>query len=415
MKIILMSLLLLIGINAQADNVHIQWPINYLQNHELAIIVNDSDPLSQRIAAYYQQQRNIPDSNIIRVKFNSRRSTIPVDEFIRLKQEVDKKTPSHIQAYVLTWAEPYRVGCMSITTAFASGYDKKWCSSQRCAQTQTSPYFNSPSIKPYDHYRLRPTMSLAATNFAQAKALIDRGMNSANILTSGTAYLVNTSDTSRNVRSVFFPMIEDNFSSWINIESINSEGIQDKDDVMFYFTGLTHIPYLDTLSFLPGAVADHLTSSGGKLTHSRQMSSLRWLEAGATGSYGTVVEPCNLLQKFPNPLIMMSHYLRGETLIEAYWKSVAQPGEGIFIGEPLARPFGGYRVTKNFQTNQWYVETYVLAPGSYQIHRAYSPIGPYHPDKELLQIKPMQSGFYLPASQQQYLRIISKYPSIHLH
>jgi hypothetical protein len=27
-------------------------------------------------------------------------------------------------------------------------------------------------------------------------------------------------------------------------------------------------------------------------------------------------------------------------LIEAYWKSVAWPGQGIFIGEPLARPFG---------------------------------------------------------------------------
>ena len=29
----------------------------------------------------------------------------------------------------------------------------------------------------------------------------------------------------------------------------------------------------------------------------------------------------------------------GDTLIEAYWKSVQQPGEGIFIGEPLARPW----------------------------------------------------------------------------
>ncbi len=36
----------------------------------------------------------------------------------------------------------------------------------------------------------------------------------------------------------------------------------------------------------------------------------------------------------------MSHYLNGDTLIEAYWKSVLMPGQGIFIGEPLARPFG---------------------------------------------------------------------------
>jgi len=31
-------------------------------------------------------------------------------------------------------------------------------------------------------------------------------------------------------------------------------------------------------------------------------------------------------------------------LIDAYWESVRMPGQGIFIGEPLARPFGGYRL-----------------------------------------------------------------------
>jgi len=75
------------------------------------------------------------------------------------------------------------------------------------------------------------------------------------------------------------------------------------------------------------------------LTDSGQMSALRWLETGATGSYGAVVEPCNLLQKFPHPAIVAGHYLRGETLIEAYWKSVLMPGQGIFVGEPLAAPF----------------------------------------------------------------------------
>jgi uncharacterized protein (TIGR03790 family) len=69
------------------------------------------------------------------------------------------------------------------------------------------------------------------------------------------------------------------------------------------------------------------------------MSALRWLEAGATGSYGAVVEPCNFPQKFPHPAIAIGRYLQGETLIEAYWKSVAMPGQGVFIGEPLASPF----------------------------------------------------------------------------
>ena len=70
------------------------------------------------------------------------------------------------------------------------------------------------------------------------------------------------------------------------------------------------------------------------------MSAMEWLQAGATGSYGTVVEPCNHLQKFPQPSVVMDHYLRGDSLIEAYWKSVKAPGQGVFIGEPLARPYG---------------------------------------------------------------------------
>ncbi len=108
---------------------------------------------------------------------------------------------------------------------------------------------------------------------------------------------------------------------------------------MFYFTGMAKIKKIRTNHFVPGAVADHLTSKGGMLTGSSQMNSMRWLEAGATGSYGAVIEPCNFVQKFPNPGIMMYNYIRGNTLIEAYWKSVAWPGQGIFIGEPLAKPF----------------------------------------------------------------------------
>jgi len=108
---------------------------------------------------------------------------------------------------------------------------------------------------------------------------------------------------------------------------------------MFYFTGAASVGEITGMPFLPGAIADHLTSFGGMLTDSPQMSSLRWLEAGATGSYGTVVEPCNGLGKFPDVPVLLAHYLAGETLLEAYWKSVRMPAQGIFIGEPLAAPF----------------------------------------------------------------------------
>ena len=82
-----------------------------------------------------------------------------------------------------------------------------------------------------------------------------------------------------------------------------------------------------------------MTSLGGDLLGESQMNSLAWLKAGATASYGTVSEPCSHWQKFPHPAVLLKHYLAGGTAVEAYWKSVAWPAQGLFIGEPLAAPY----------------------------------------------------------------------------
>jgi len=313
-------------------------PLPALTAEELAVIVNDSDPLSIKIAKYYQQQRNIPEQNIIHIKFSTWYKVLPVSKFKQIKKIVDKLTPEHVQAYALTWMQPYRVGCMSITTAFAAGYNEAFCASG-CKQTLKSPYFNSERALPFTEFNWRPTMALAGENFAEVKALIDRGVASDYSHPMGTAYLLTTSDKARSTRSVLFPSITKVFSGLWPIEMLKQDTIENKQDVMFYFTGKMHVENIDSNQFLAGAVADHLTSKGGILTGSDQMSSIEWLKAGATGSYGAVIEPCNFVQKFPHPGIMMHYYIRGNSLIEAYWKSVAWPGQGIFIGEPLAKPF----------------------------------------------------------------------------
>jgi uncharacterized protein (TIGR03790 family) len=233
---------------------------------------------------------------------------------------------------------------MSITTAFSAGFDQSFCA-QGCKKTKKSPYFNSESSQPFSDFKWRPTMALAGKNFADVKALIDRGIASDYSHPMGTAYLLKTSDKQRSVRSALFPSIRKAYNGLWQVETLQQDYIENKPDIMFYFTGKKHIKKINTNTFLPGAVADHLTSTGGILSGSKQMSSINWLKAGATGSFGAVVEPCNFIQKFPHPGIMMFYYLRGNTLIEAYWKSVAWPGQGIFIGEPLAKPFA-YPVQK---------------------------------------------------------------------
>ncbi len=315
------------------------FPSSRFTAQKLGVIVNEADPLSVQIGDYYQRQRKIPQDNIIKISFPPNRSAISAKEFRELQNAVIAQTSGRIEGYALTWAAPYRVDCMSMTSAFAFSFDPSHCASG-CKLTAVNPYFNQTSFHPYRDFKIRPTMMIAATNFTQAKALIDRGVAADATFPSGTAYLMDTTDKARNVRSQFYSLIETYLGSRFKIVQIKGNILENKTDVMFYITGLERVEKITTNRFLPGAIADHLTSVGGQLTDSSQMSSLRWLEAGATGSYGAVVEPCNFPQKFPHPGILIQSYLDGATLLETYWKSVAWPGQGIFIGEPLARPFG---------------------------------------------------------------------------
>jgi uncharacterized protein (TIGR03790 family) len=337
--LLLHSLILLPVCNADTD-------IDQLDSHKsstlgpqhLALIINDDDPLSRRIAEYYLTRRHIPTSNVIHVNFKPGNIIMRPQIFKALKAQVDAQVPASVQGYVLTWTAPYRVGCMSITTAFAAGFDETFCA-KGCKATRTSPYFNSNSQRPFTDHNWRPSIMLAGETFAAVKALIDHGVAADSTDPDGTAYLLSTTDKARNTRARFYRGISMLQSDRFKVKIISGNSLKYRDDVMFYFTGLARIDGIDSNRYRPGAIADHLTSAGGKLTGSKQMSSLRWLEAGATGSYGTVVEPCAFVQKFPRPNIVIDRYLNGETLLEAYWKSVEWPGQGVFIGEPLAAPF----------------------------------------------------------------------------
>jgi uncharacterized protein (TIGR03790 family) len=305
---------------------------------ELGVLVNSNDPQSVAVGEYYRVRRGIPAGNVIRVALPTSGSNLSVKEFQAVKAAIDQRVPGRVQAFATTWVAPYRVHCMSLNTAIAMGYHPEFCASG-CARTRPSPYYESNSKAPAVDLGIRPTMSIAARTVREAKALIDRGVASDGTAPQGTAYLLSTSDAQRNVRSTRFGLARAMLGSAVNVQILQADKITNRQDVLFYFTGAVRVADLHTNHFLPGAIADHLTSTGGVLEGGSQMSILDWISAGATGTYGTVIEPCNFLEKFPDIPVLMRRYLAGETLIEAYWKSVAMPGQGIFVGEPLARPF----------------------------------------------------------------------------
>lgn len=315
----------------------------HLSARELGLVINSADPYSVQVGEYYARVRGLAPAQVLRVVLPVRRD-LGAAELRLLADQIAAHFGDDIQALALAWNQPYSVGCQSITAALTLGLDPGICQ-KLCGPTPTSRYFNAATARPWSDLRLRPSMLLAAGDVAGARALIDRGVAADHSLgwrgaPPVQARFVVTGDAARSVRARLFPPPGPLRGVGVDVAVDRGDRPAESDRLLIYQTGTPHLSGLARLHFVPGALADHLTSYGGQLDgRSGQTSVLAWIGAGATASYGTVSEPCNHPQKFPHPQLLLLHYLQGSTAIEAYWKSVAWPAQGLFVGEPLAAPF----------------------------------------------------------------------------
>jgi uncharacterized protein (TIGR03790 family) len=324
---------------------------------DLAVLIAEGDATSESIALAYQRARGIPDANLIRLAVPRGSDSISPEDFAALKASLDARLPATAQAMLLTWMQPSRVAgtgatptcSMGITSALTLGYDTRLCG--KCVLPTTQPYYNVDTRKPWTDLKLRPSMMLGAATLAEAQTLIARGVAADASMLSGSitpqALLVRTTDANRSVRFGDFQVLARSGLAGVAMNyRDNATGTAANDQfvnqtqVMFYLTGLENVTQAASNSYLPGAVADTLTSFGGFLPDALgQMPVTTWLQAGLTGSYGTQEEPCNFSEKFMRATVLVARYRKGETLIESMWKSVQAPGQGLFIGEPLSRPW----------------------------------------------------------------------------
>ena len=92
-------------------------------------------------------------------------------------------------------------------------------------------------------------------------------------------------------------------------------------------------------TILPGAICEHLTSTGGVMSQNAGQTPLTdFIRYGAAGASGTVTEPMAIQAKFPLAF-MHVHYARGCSLAEAFYQSVAGPYQLLIVGDPLCRPW----------------------------------------------------------------------------
>ena len=346
------------------------------------MIVNTDDPLSALIAETYLLARQIPAKNRIELALGTAPNLDRVS-FAAHQAVIDAAFGDRIQAIALTSMTPQTVDCMAVSAAVALGFDERWCQpGPPCNTTDLADTYDSDTTAPFTDLGIRPTMILAAATLQDAQDLIARGVAADGTLPTGRGFAVRTTDSARSTRWEELLGAVQTWGEVLDLTYVDNSGgggsdlIEDEDDLLFYFTGLTEVAGIASNTWRPGAVADHLTSLGGQVPTSSQMSVLAWLQAGATASYGTAIEPCNYPSKFPDPEVLIPHYLGGNTVVEAYWKSVWMPGEGNFVGEPLARPWGGAQT--RYESGLWTITTTNLVPDQrYALEVAATPDGPW--------------------------------------
>jgi uncharacterized protein (TIGR03790 family) len=327
----------------------------------VVVVVNQASSNSLALGNYYCERRLVPPQNLFRINWPGSNIAWGLDQFQGLLAAplqtmlAERGLAGQIDCVVLSMDIPYRVingdGINGTTSVLF--YDFKPDAPPPAPDLPASCSLPPASANPYAGSELPFRESAPGTNaasflatmitgasLAQAMSLVDQGLRSDAAFPTQTVALEKTSDVARNVRYLAFDnaIFDQRINGLFPMIRTNSDQTAGWTNLLGLDTGLATFT-LSTGAFVPGAVADTLTSYGGYLFEaSGQTPLLAFLDAGAAGSYGTVTEPCNYLEKFPDPLVYF-YQARGFSLAEAYYQSLRNPYQGVIVAEPLAAPF----------------------------------------------------------------------------
>src|SRR5215469_3006011 len=316
------------------------------------VVINQASSNSCELGNYYCQQRQVPPQNVLYINWaggntlwssNDLQTTLATP---LLNMLVARQLTNQIYFVVLSMDVPFQTSDGSTVDGTTSalfyglrlgngtdplGFTNSYAASEGIF-SQDTPLVGSSG------YSFLTTM-ITGYSLAQGEQLVNQGVASDGTFPKQPVILAKSSDVNRNIRYVSF----DNAIFNVNILGVSSIFRTNTDSVwwpgpcMGDETGLADFSVQET--FAPGAIADSLTSYGGVIFGSNsQTNELAFIDAGAAGSYGTVSEPQDDTQKFPNPQVYF-YQARGFSLAESYYQSINAPYFGLIVGEPLAAPF----------------------------------------------------------------------------
>ena len=193
-------------------------------------------------------------------------------------------------------------------------------------------------------YLLSTMLSVTSGRGLSVREAIDHLERSAaadSTFPDGTIYLMENSDVRSRSRQ---PMFADTVTLLdrlgVRAEIVSGTLPKKRDDVMGLVAGSANFDWAASgSSILPGAICEHLTSTGGVMVEQGGQTPLsEFLRHGAAGTSGTVTEPYAIPAKFPLPFLHF-HYAQGCSLAEAFYQSVAGPYQLLIVGDPLCAPW----------------------------------------------------------------------------
>ncbi|HEY8241433.1 MAG TPA: hypothetical protein VIH35_08300, partial [Kiritimatiellia bacterium] len=338
--------------------------------HEIAVLVNKNSQASIEIANHFIHLRKIPPQNVVFLSLPdsvlaSAAEISPEDFTAQIwdparKAIRDRRIEDHILAWIYSADFPVRitsdppVSLQGITLVRNKLPDAE----QITGGTYLSPLFrgpdklNGPSGESITLERFTPlllgsmplpSMMLAYTGARgmtteQAIHCLKQGTASDRSLPSDGVYFVTNDNIRSTCRAWQYPSAQSDLQR-LGVASEITTGMPGRARaVIGLLSGTVTVDAPGSGTYLPGAMAEHLTSFAAFFHDPDQSVLTEWLRAGATASAGTVVEPRSIWTKFPAARFF-AHYASGCTMIESFYESIRCPLETLLVGEPLARPW----------------------------------------------------------------------------
>lgn len=333
---------------------------------EVAILVNADSEASRSVAKAYVKLRKIPYSNLIPLHFPplENPNSLTPDQFTDYiwnpanKIIKQRGLDDHILAWVYSVDTPIRV----LTDPPISIHGATFFRNDFSALTQVtngtylSPLFAGPSRPGDRSYNsqtlnvLRDTlggdmpltaMSLGyvgtrGNSMGDVTKTLQSGFESDGTRPTGTVYFITSSDIRSTCRSWQFESVQKELAR-LGVGAVVSDQFPPAGTAIGVMMGEA-VVQTDQAHFLPGAMAEHLTSAAAIFESPDQTKLTAWLDAGAVASAGTVTEPLSMWMKFPHARFFV-HYASGCTILESFYQSVRSPAQLFMVGDPLAQPW----------------------------------------------------------------------------